>query len=165
MPRGRDDTIDAMIDLLDVSNHDVADRIVGIQRAAYTVEAQLMQFDGIPQLYETASDIIGLSHLRWAGSFEQETLVGLTAWTIRDAIVDIDRLAVDPRFARRGHGRRLVEFASAGTDAIVSTGAANTPARMLYETLGFEVTSTREVAPGVMVVEMRRRSVQAEKPA
>ncbi len=165
MPRGRPRYDQAMIGLLDVSNGDLADRIVAIQRAAYAVEAELMQFDGIPQLHETSSDITGLSHLRWAGSFEGDTLVGLTAWTIRDAIVDIDRLAVDPQFARKGHGRRLVEYASAGTDAIVSTGAANTPARLLYESLGFDVTSHREVAPGVMVVEMRRRSVQTEKPA
>ncbi len=154
-----------MIGPLDVSNRNLADRIVDIQRAAYAVEAQLMQFDGIPQLHESPSDIMMLTHLQWAGSFEDGTLVGLTAWTSRDSVVDIDRLAVDPRFARRGHGRRLVVFACGESDAVVSTGAANTPARSLYETLGFSVVSTREVGPGVAVIEMRRRSVQTEQPA
>lgn len=42
-----------MLRPLDLSDPDVADRVVAIQRAAYRVEADLIGFDGIPPLHDT----------------------------------------------------------------------------------------------------------------
>ena len=154
-----------MVRPLDVSEPDHARRIVEIQRAAYTIEASLMGFDGIPQLHESELDVMRRTDLRWAGAWEEDLLVGVIASALDGPLVDIDRLAVDPGFSRRGHGRRLVQFACGDREAVVSTGAANAPARSLYESLGFTIEKSRPVAPGIEVVVLRRGSVQTEQPS
>ena len=76
-----------------------------------------------------------------------------------DGVVDIHRLVVDPVFFRRGIARRLVEHLHVTVEArafIVSTGAANSPARALYERLGYDAVGTEEVGPGLTIAHYRR---------
>jgi 8-oxo-dGTP pyrophosphatase MutT (NUDIX family)/GNAT superfamily N-acetyltransferase len=128
-----------------------------VQRAAYTREAELIGFDGIPTLHETLDALVA-QPLTWLGEFDGETLVGAIAWSVRDdGTVDIDRLFVDPRHARRGHARELVLAVLAlGRRTIVSTGTRNEPARRLYESLGFRVSGTTTIADGVTTTQYER---------
>jgi hypothetical protein len=96
-----------MIEAIDPVNADIAQRIVYIQRSAYSVEACLIGFDGIPQLDEAAEDVMALNNLQWRGVFDGNALAGVIAWQIEQDVIEIDRLAIDPRFARRGHGRQI----------------------------------------------------------
>lgn len=144
------------IGALDVSAPGVAERVVEIQRAAYREEARLIGFDGIPQLMETAADVVAHTDLRWLGAHADETLAGIVAWTLDDRTLEIDRLAVHPSFARRGLGRRLIEAVPDAPRTVVSTGAANQPARALYEGLGFGPAGDYEVEPGVWMARYER---------
>jgi ribosomal protein S18 acetylase RimI-like enzyme len=141
--------------LLDPNDDAVAAEIVAVQRSAYRIEADLIGFDGIPPLHESVADV--QSHqLEWLGSFEGARLAGLIGWTSADGVCDIDRLAVDPAFARRGHGRRLVSELLYHPVIVVSTGTANAPARRLYESLGFAAVGTRAIAEDITVTLYRR---------
>lgn len=145
-----------MIEPLDLSDDEVAARVIEIQRAAYATEAELIGFDGIPPLHESVDDI-RRADLKWLGCWEDGRLVGIMAWSVMDGTTDIDRLAVHPDHFRRGHGRALVSSVVDGT-VTVSTGTANHPALRLYESLGFNRIAEGQVAPGVTVTELMRAS-------
>ena len=147
-----------MLRRIDPARSGFAARIVEIQRAAYAVEAELIGFDGIPQLNETEQAVRELVDLSWMGAFAGEVLVGLIAWDQTEEVVDIDRLAVDPAYARRGFGRRLVRSVPSNRPVVVSTGEANRPAVDLYLAEGFEHTGSIEIAPDVRVAQFRRSS-------
>ena len=142
----------------------VAERIVEIQQAAYAVEAELIGFEGIPQLDETVADVQARTDLHWLGSFVEERLVALIAWEIDGGLLDIDRLAVDPQFARQGHGRRLVQAVPRELATIVSTGSANAPAVALYMSEGFVETGRTEIAPGISTTQFHRPGKQGQTP-
>lgn len=144
-----------MIISVDPTELPTAKRIVEIQQSAYAVEAALIEFDGIPQLAEGVEDVRQRDDLTWRGVLDGDDLAGIIAWEDDDGVLDIDRLAVDPQFARRGHGRALVSAVPAGP-TIVSTGAKNEPALALYRSLGFEVVGDVEIAPAVSLAQLRR---------
>jgi ribosomal protein S18 acetylase RimI-like enzyme len=145
-----------MLRPIDPTVPDVAARIVEIQQAAYRVEADLIGFDGIPQLAETADRIQALGNMHWIGAFVDDVLVGIIAWEQDGHDVDIDRLAVDPQHARQGLGRRLVQSVPATGVTSVSTGHANGPAVNLYSREGFEQVGSVAVAPGVRITRLQR---------
>jgi len=84
-----------MLRTIDPAVPEVVTRIVEIQRAAYAIEAGLIGFDGIPQLFETEDEVRELGHMCWTGAFVEDLLVGLIAWEENEDGVEIDRLAVD----------------------------------------------------------------------
>ncbi len=145
-----------MIGSVDPTVPAVAARIVEFQRAAYRVEAELIGFDGIPQHTESAEQVQSLASMNWRGAFDGGRLVGIIAWLETGATVDIDRLAVDPGAARRGHGRQLVQSVPDDRLTIVSTALDNLPARSLYESMGFEQIGETEIAPGVFLANLAR---------
>ena len=140
---------------LDPNDDAVAALVISIQRRAYRLEADLIGFDGIPGLQENIVDLQRRHDLIWLGSHERERLVGVMAWTIDGKDCDIDRLAVDPNFHRRGHARSLIGSLTGFDRITVSTGAANLPAIRLYESLGFHIVGP-EQRDGVTIVHLER---------
>ena len=132
---------------------------VEVQRAAYRVEADLIGFDGIPPLHETAGDVEALD-LVLLGAHDDGRLVGLVGYRRDGDTVDIDRLAVHPDHHRKGIGAALLRqvhlIEATATAFEVSTGEANLPAVALYERLGYRSTGTAEIAPGTRVRRLRR---------
>jgi ribosomal protein S18 acetylase RimI-like enzyme len=127
--------------------------LLDLQKAAYAIEAALIQDDRIPQLHETLAELRAYP-LHWLGATDGDRLAGAVAWEENTDEVDINRLVVHPDAHRRGIGRALVKevMAQAGSRrVVVSTGRANTPARTLYERLGFAKTSEIEVIPGLWI--------------
>ncbi|MCP3919931.1 MAG: GNAT family N-acetyltransferase [bacterium] len=112
--------------------------------------ARLVGFDGIPPLHETLEDVL-TSCIDWLVASGDERVLGAIGFTREADVVDIDRLMVDPDFARRGIGRALLERAISESSAIVSTGRDNVPALELYRSLGFEGIADREVSPGFWI--------------
>ena len=123
-----------MLRRIDLNDDDVAARVVEIQHAAYRIEADLIGFDGIPPLHETVADV-RRHDLCWLGSWENEDMAAIIAWTEANGVCEIDRLAVHPNFMRHGHGRALISPLLRHQLVVVSTGTANIPARRLYESL------------------------------
>jgi ribosomal protein S18 acetylase RimI-like enzyme len=145
---------------LDHRDQAVAEAIVGIQRAAYAVEAETLGFDGIPPLFEFAEHVRRLDL----------TILGLQVGTDVVAVlgfrpvgygVDIDRLAVDPAHFRHGHARCLLthlheRVAPNAARFTASTGAANVPAVNLYRSLGYRVVQEVVLPEGLPVVRLER---------
>jgi ribosomal protein S18 acetylase RimI-like enzyme len=127
---------------------EVAAAIATIQRAAYRIEADLIGYDRIPPLLESEEDVMALG-LVILGVHEDGQLVGLAGYDIDDGVVDIDRLAVDPGWFRRGIARTLLREIHAREPAarrfVVTTGAANTPATTLYASLGYQHIGTATI--------------------
>lgn len=132
----------------------LAAELLGLQRAAYAVEAELLGTDRIPPLHE-GLDELRAAPLRWLGAVDDIGLAGAVAWSVIPEGINLERLVVAPRAFRRGLGRRLVaavqDRAAPGERVTVATGRANVPARRLYEGLGFVAVQHREAEPGLWV--------------
>ncbi|MEU2674590.1 GNAT family N-acetyltransferase [Streptomyces sp. NPDC007164] len=137
-----------------------------IGRRAYAVEAELIGFDGIPALQESMDEMRG-QPLHWLGAIaDGGRIAAFVAWQIPagEDIVDIDRVCVDPEWFRCGLATRLIrcllaDLAPSG-DVHVSTGADNSPAVALYESLGFSRIGTIEPVPGLRLAQFRLRRNQ-----
>lgn len=146
-----------MIEPLELSDRRTATRILEIQRAAYTIEAALIGFDGIPVLAETLEDLMkSASVLEWAGIRSEGSIVAAMATRTRRGVCDIDRLVVDPAWFRSGLAKALVSTLADRGSVTVSTGTSNLPAIELYESMGFRQESTEVIAPGVTITHLRR---------
>lgn len=153
----KDPGVEVSVRPIDHTARGTAARIVAIQRTAYAIEAELIGFDGIPPLHESVEDVVALQGLQWRAAFEGETIIGIIAWSIDGDAIEIDRLAVDPSWSLRGHGRRLVRSVPDAAVVYVSTGSLNQPAIALYESEGFAQIGTIEIEPGVFITKLRRR--------
>ena len=136
----------------------LAARLLQVQHAAYAVEARLIGDDRIPALSEDLAALTS-ARLSWLVAREGATVLGALGWRAVDDGIDVDRLVVDPAYARRGTGRALVAavLGLAGDRPVtVSTGRDNTPARRLYAQAGFRDVAEREVLPGLWLVDLAR---------
>ncbi|HEX5543827.1 MAG TPA: GNAT family N-acetyltransferase [Micromonospora sp.] len=137
----------------------IAAAVLELQRAAYTVEAELIGSVGIPALQETLTELRAAPQ-RWLGAHDADGLVGAVAYErLADGTLDICKLLVVPSAFRRGIGTALLDALDAVEPAeriIVSTGTANTPARRLYEGRGFVRMRDVEVAPALWITQFER---------
>jgi GNAT superfamily N-acetyltransferase len=132
---------------------ELARTLIGIQHAAYALEATLIDDDRIPALHEDVDDLRSAA-LLWLAAFVDRRLVGAVGWSENDEELDVDRLVVAPEMHRRGVGSALIRevLQRAGIRRIVvSTGRDNAPATSMYEQLGFVHMEDEEVVPGLWV--------------
>ena len=151
-----------MIRRLNLQRPDQAERLVALQRASYRVEADLIGYDDLPPLRESAADLAASGETLW-GYFVEAELAGAIGYTCDDDVLDIHRLAVSPAHFRRGIAAALLTQAEDGARAagvrrvIVSTGAANAPAVAFYQRAGFRLAHQNEVVPGLLIVHFVKR--------
>ena len=153
-----------MIQELNHRDESMAKAIQKIQRPAYLVEAEMMGFQGIPQLNESILEIRNSGEI-FQGYLENAQLLGFVSYTKENNTIDIHRLVVDPGHFRKGIGRKLLAFLTGnfkGLDFIVSTGKANYPAKKLYESFDFIETEDFEVAPGIFCTAFEKRESNSE---
>ncbi|MFC4411773.1 GNAT family N-acetyltransferase [Chungangia koreensis] len=144
-----------MIKELNLKDRDIVKQILCIQVPAYQVEAELIEFDGIPQLKDTI-ETIQQSGETFYGLFEDHALMGFVAVENLDDTLNICRLVVDPAHFRKGAATKLLTFilSKAKKPVTVSTGSKNIPAITLYKKHKFRICSEVEVAPGVFITQM-----------
>jgi ribosomal protein S18 acetylase RimI-like enzyme len=144
---------------LDLGDGAAADALVTLQRASYAVEAELIGVAELPPMRETAE------HLRASGETvlgarRDGRLVGAVGYVRDGDLVDIHRLVVDPAAFRGGIATALLDALEARERGAacwtVGTGAANAPARALYERRGFAVAEERVVG-GIRYVRLDRQ--------
>ena len=149
------------IQALDLQQPQVAEALHAIWLAAYAQEASLLGIPAalFPPLQCSAVD---LQACGWTflGAMTQGALAGALALETRDGATHINSLVVAPECQRRGLGRQLMAAAlqrCQGQKLRVSTGAANTPAVALYQSMGF-VPYLRETVgpPPVELVRLER---------
>jgi len=140
--------------LLPQDDVELAEHLLDLQRRSYAIEAKLIGDTRIPPLHESLDDLQH-AELRWLGvRSAAQAVVGAIGFDEKIDGVDIDRLVVDPSQHRLGVGRALVMAVlhrASSRRVTVSTGRDNTPARRLYEQLGFTVIGDEEVLPGLWV--------------
>ena len=133
--------------------------MVEIQRAAYAIEATIIGDDVIPPLHETLAELQA-APLTFLGASCDHVLAGVLGYRRDRDTVDIDRLAVDPAFFRRGLATKLLrELFVRERDATrftASTGFGNQPAIDLYERFEFHRVGVAEPLPGVRIVLLER---------
>lgn len=147
-----------MLRKLDHQNVSTAKEIQKIQRPAYQVEAELMGFNGIPQLKETILEIQNSGEI-FIGCFVKDRLVGFISYKKEGNMIDIHRLVVDPEHFRTGIGRELLTFLLTEfqeIDFIVNTGKSNAPAKNLYASVGFIEIEDFEVAQGIFCTTFKK---------
>ena len=149
---------------LDLADETTARDVLALQRDAYAVEAALIGLDGIPALTETL-DELRCAPEDWLGVADDDGLTGAVSWReLDDGTVDIHRLVVDPGAFRRGVATALLDALEArernATHWTVGTGAANAPARALYERRGFTATEERVVPGGIRWVRLDRSAAR-----
>lgn len=132
----------------------LAQQLLDLQHRSYAIEARLIGDSRIPPLHETVADL-QRARLDWlAVRRPDQVVVAAIGFSETPALVDIDRLVVDPSHLRQGAGRALVSAVQglAGQRLVtVSTGRDNLPARRLYEQRGFTGVGEEEVLPGLWV--------------
>ena len=143
-----------MIRRLDLSNEVETAELLALQKAAYTVEAELIGSSEIPPLKDTLRDLMRCGETFY-GCFEKGRLVGAISYKCEGRVLDVHRLVVHPDHFCKGIGRSLVLYLenaerTAGK-IVVSTGTKNYPAKKLYLGLGFREAAEAEVAPAVHI--------------
>lgn len=149
-----------MIQILEHRTEATAKAIQQIQRPAYRIEAEMMGFQGIPQLKESTLEIRNSGEV-FLGYLENGRLLGFLSYKEELNTIDIHRLVVDPQHFRKGIGRKLLIFLLdkyTGFDFIVSTGKANSPAKALYASTGFIESEDFEVAPGIFCTAFEKKN-------
>ena len=127
--------------------------LLGIQCAAYALEATLIDDDRIPALHEDV-EYLRSAELLWVAAFVDRRLVGAIGWRENDEELDVDRLVVAPGMHRRGVGSLLIRdvlLRAGSRRVVVSTGRDNAPATSMYEQLGFVRQEDEEVVPRLSV--------------
>ena len=144
---------------LDLGDDETLDRLVALQRASYAVEAQLIGAAELPPMRETPAELRATRET-FLGARRGGRLVGAISFKRAGGTVDIHRLVVDPGAFRGGVATALLDALEAreagATHWTVGTGAANAPARTLYERRGFEPTEERVVPGGIRWVRLDR---------
>jgi GNAT superfamily N-acetyltransferase len=147
------------IEPLDLGDDATLVRLVALQRASYAVEAQLIGADALPPMAEPPEQLRACGET-FLGARRDGRLVGAVSFRRAGGTVDVHRLVVDPSAFREGVATALLEALETrnrdATHWTVGTGAANAPARALYERRGFAVTEEREVPGGIRWVRMDR---------
>lgn len=149
-----------MIQILDHKEKGTAEKMLAIQLPAYQIEAELIEFEGIPQLNDTPQSIMSSEEV-FLGYFEQSALAGFISYTETNELIDICRLVVHPNHFRKGIASSLLKDLLANKkksqEVIVSTGAKNNPAIKLYEHFGFVKMEDIEVAPNFFITQLTYR--------
>lgn len=147
-----------MIQLVNHNDEKVAESILSIQLPAYKVEADLIGFDGIPQLLDTVENIKS-SNEQFLGKLDGSKLVGFLSYEGTEELIDICRLVVDPNHFRKGIASELLSYLlnvyGNEKKIVVSTGAKNTPAITLYERHNFTKIVDVEIEPDFFITQLR----------
>jgi len=155
--RNRDGT---MIELLDHYSESVAKQIYDVFQPSYKVEAGLVGVDDFPPLRRKASDIQGSSS-QFLGHRIGVDLAAVVEYVHGGENLSIDSLVVHPQYFRRGLASQLLHALLDRVQwqiACVETAAANGPALVLYQKLGFSESKRWKTADGIEKVQLMQRN-------
>ncbi|MEA5026751.1 hypothetical protein SDC9_93025 [bioreactor metagenome] len=132
----------SMVVALDLSDSFLAEEVLIIQKAAYQVEAELIDYPGIPALFETKEALMS-SKESFIGYYDGDQLNGVLAYELINDCLIINRLIVNPLSFRQGIGTQLLTYLDRHNPNHhafrVSTGKLNEPALRLYQKCGFVI--------------------------
>ena len=149
------DSIENMIQKINILEAREALKILELQRLSYPIEADLIGSDAIPGLNETLEQLQNCNETFY-GFLEGQEILGAISFKLDVHLLDIHRMMVHPKYFRKGIAKALINFVLnlelGAKRCIVQTGSLNAPAIFLYESLGFQKLEQREVIPGLWVM-------------
>jgi ribosomal protein S18 acetylase RimI-like enzyme len=149
-----------MIRRIDFNNRETVEQLFLLQRAAYLVEAELINFFDIPPLKENLDELLNCGE-QFFGLFEGKELAGAISFTNEGEFLTICRTVVHPNHFRKGIAQKLLqtveEVHSEYPILSVSTGKDNTPAKNLYMKNGYKHVGDVEVAPNFYISNFEKR--------
>ncbi len=131
--------------------------LLRLQHNAYRSQAELIGDDRFVAL-AVDDDSLPAWRGRYLVAWEGTQLLGAVAWR-PGAVVDIDRVMVDPPARRRGVADTLVRVVldeAGATPVETITGRDNAPGIALYRRLGFDPVADEQTSAGIWVTRLRR---------
>jgi GNAT superfamily N-acetyltransferase len=128
-----------------------------LQHDAYRSQAELIGDDRLHALTDDERSLPAWRG-RYVVAWEGTHLLGAVAWR-PGAVVEVDRVMVDPAVRRRGIAGTLVRTVlhQAGEAPVEAcTGRDNAPGIALYRALGFEPVADEQASTGLWVTRLRR---------
>ena len=149
-----------MIKKLENNDIETSSQIHSVFQLSYAVEAELLKANDFPPLKRPLESYLKSGNAFY-GYFENNELAGIIEVERTDKHIDINSLVVNPKFFRRGIGRKLIEFTFNRFDSklfIVETGVKNKPATELYKKLGFKEIKQWNTDFGIRKVLFEKRT-------
>lgn len=148
-----------MIVEIDITNSQIAVKVLAIQLESYKVEADLIGYDQLPPLMDSVEKLQACGE-SFFGFYLDEQLSGVISIKINKNVIDIHRLMVHPRHFKKGIAQKLLEFIENNIkdfeSIIVSTGSQNTPAINFYLKNGFSKTGVIEMNENLSITSFEK---------
>jgi len=136
------------------------DAVLSVQRAAFTVEAQLYDDPSLPPLQESRDQLIAdLDRSRGLVALDGDRVVGSVRVRMEGASLHIARLSVAPDQQGRGLGALLLaraESVAAAEEALLFTGHLSASNLRLYARAGYVEQRRVRVDERVTLVYLRK---------
>ena len=137
------------------------DAVLSVQRAAFTVEAQLYDDPSLPPLQESRDQLIAdLDRSRGLVALDGDRVVGSVRVRMEGASLHIARLSVAPDQQGRGLGALLLaraESVAAAEEALLFTGHLSASNLRLYARAGYVEQRRVRVDERVTLVYLRKQ--------
>ncbi|WP_096440063.1 GNAT family N-acetyltransferase [Alteribacter populi] len=148
-----------MIKKINLQDDCLASILYNLQRKAYTVEADILKYDGLPPLKESLRKFKNCGEAV-IGYFQNQTVLGFLSYERSGKDLTICRLVVSPEHFRKGIAQQLLAHMDCAesnvTSIYVATGRGNDPACLLYEKNGNQWVRDEEVEKGVFIRKFRK---------
>lgn len=148
-----------MIKKINLKNIKTAKHVLELQMSSYKIEAEIIGCYEIPPLKDTLGSLKECDEIFY-GFYKNEVLAGIISFKIIENVLDIHRVAVDPRFFRMGIAGKLVNFVevleSNIKKVLVCTGKENLPAVNLYLKNGYKKTKNIEISKNINLTEFEK---------
>lgn len=147
-----------MIKKLTHRNRSTSEDIRAVFQISYAVEAELLQATDFPPLKRPLEAFTN-SDNQFFGYYMKDELAAVMEIDKKTASVHIQSLVVQPKYFRKGIGRKLVAHAFEQYQTplfTVETGLANEPATQLYLQMGFSKVLEYDTEHGIRKVRFEK---------
>lgn len=149
---------------VEISRADIddAEAILALQKLAYQSEARLYQNWSLPPLMQTLDDVRSeLQTKIFLKAVCDQVIVGSVRAACDHRTCEIGRLIVHPDHQRKSLGSRLMQAIEASFPDVewfrLFTGARSDGNLRLYARLGYRVTRSEVLSPGLTIVHLEKQ--------
>lgn len=146
------------IKTIPLTNIEVLKEVILLQQRSYRVEAEIINFNHLPPLFDRVDDLIE-SNEHFLGYFDSDELIGVISFTWDEGCIDICRLAISPDHFQKGLGTSLLNYLERSYKSScikVCTAKDNLPAVNLYLKSGFTIVKEFMVEDCLTLVELNK---------
>ena len=137
----------------------IEEEIRAIFQVSYAVEAEILKAVDFPPLKRTVSQFVN-SNSEFYAYYLTRNIAGVIEIDNHQDIYHIQSLVVDPKYFRKGIGKKLIQFILDTYKTklfTVETGIDNQPAIKLYESFGFQELKQWDTNHGIRKIRFEKR--------